>query len=679
MNVIFGLLGFLTLSRHTMFPMKNITSFSLDQSSSSFLPYLSPVFITLGSSSYCIDNGNNTIVNSLITLSICSNSPSQNWVWDWGGRLVSAQSSLCLDIQGSTVMSPPHNVTNGWELTQKLCGGIAGTQFWTLTPTHQLESNYTRGKCLTAYGNNPSLQLWDCTLDKREQLWESIIPVYPKLSGWTKPVISWTPLRKNDGSCKFFPDNHWSKVDISALPIHPQSTNLIQVVSGQKKTTLTPDQTFKSATALSGPNTWYWGFVAFGYPLNWIDSTSQPFTVVHANCGSAGTAGLMDYTNSLTMLPVPFNAGIENTPSVCKGSTVCTDAEDRHLTVLDNATCLIHEFWRSSPPEVSPNGTWETCMVETWNMSNIAYPNTCAWMSSNEAGIGVFTGMIRYDEVINGNINHVISMTAPWVGTAGAYPSRFGHNPQSKTNPNDVWFGMRLRVKSSYDCTWMRTASKVICNALKKYGLIIHDLGDAGILTSEARYEWISIQEQLQDINTLPFTAIEVVNTGCPLCLGGATCDTWLMKQCSYLPVSPEFTTAGGLIRSGYNTSLCLTVPSWSRSSGVAIKIQSCSNLSSGPNHQRWIYNTSSETIQNVGSNLCLEFTSIGSSVVQNHCVMSNTIPTFPNSSSQRWKWNSSTKSLSPNINATLCLTMNPTLNVIVVPCSGTSLQQFVA
>jgi hypothetical protein len=72
--------------------------------------------------------------------------------------------------------------------------------------------------------------------------------------------------------------------------------------------------------------------------------------------------------------------------------------------------------------------------------------------------------------------------------------------------------GLRLRLKASYDISTFTGQSRVILEALKKYGLIVADNGSNWYITGAADSRWSDTD--LNQLKTVPGTAFEVVDTG---------------------------------------------------------------------------------------------------------------------------------------------------------------------
>jgi hypothetical protein len=72
------------------------------------------------------------------------------------------------------------------------------------------------------------------------------------------------------------------------------------------------------------------------------------------------------------------------------------------------------------------------------------------WTSADAAGLPVFPGLVRHDEVIEqGAIRHALRFTCRRTRRAYVHPAR--HFASRLTDPDLPPMGMRVRLKASYD------------------------------------------------------------------------------------------------------------------------------------------------------------------------------------------------------------------------------------
>jgi len=255
--------------------------------------------------------------------------------------------------------------------------------------------------------------------------------------------------------------------DISSAPVDANSSTIISKWVGSVN--VHPD----------------WGTdPTYGIPYVVVDGTQS---LVNVNLGAYG-----DESDAGPM-PVPANAPVEG------GSS---SSGDRHVLVLDNGNCFLYELYNSS---VDSNGSWNADSTAVWDLlGDERRPYT--WTSADAAGLPIFPGLVRYDEVAAGKIQHAFRFTLP--KTSAAFTPPASHSAATTSDSTAPPMGTRLRLKSSYDISGFSTQMQVILTAMKKYGLILADNGSALYVTGVSDSRWGS---DLDSLKTVPASAFEVV------------------------------------------------------------------------------------------------------------------------------------------------------------------------
>jgi hypothetical protein len=270
--------------------------------------------------------------------------------------------------------------------------------------------------------------------------------------------------------CQVFPaDNPWNR-DISGDPLDPNSSNYIAHMNGNSKT-LHPD---------FGSNPTY------GIPFTVVSGTQPkaPITFDYADESDPGP------------YPIPPDAPIE-------GGTASTG--DRHVLVLEKDSCLLYETFDSH--YVGPG--WSCGSGAVFDLkSNQLRPDY--WTSADAAGLPILPGLVRYDEVAAGQINHAIRFTVRSTQRAFIHPAT--HYASSNTDPNAPPMGLRVRLKAGYDISGFTGAARVILAAMKKYGMILADNGSDWFFTGAMDPRWND--EDLNQLKSAPGSAFEVVYSG---------------------------------------------------------------------------------------------------------------------------------------------------------------------
>ena len=134
-----------------------------------------------------------------------------------------------------------------------------------------------------------------------------------------------------------------------------------------------------------------------------------------------------------------------------------------------------------------PDGSWHAGSGAVYNLS--AYRlRPAGWTSADAAGLAILPGLVRYEEVAAGHIDHAIRFTAPATRRAYIWPAR--HYASSITDPSYPPMGQRFRLKASFNTSGYPYQARVILNALKKYGMILADNGGAWYITGVPDSRW---------------------------------------------------------------------------------------------------------------------------------------------------------------------------------------------
>lgn len=191
--------------------------------------------------------------------------------------------------------------------------------------------------------------------------------------------------------------------------------------------------------------------------------------------------------------PIPANPQIEGGPS---------STGDRHVLVVDKDHCILYELYGAYP---NGNGTWHAGSGVKFDMkSNAMRP--AGWTSADAAGLAILPGLVRYDEVASGSVNHVIRMTVP--STAASYLWPASHKAPHGTGGPPM--GTRIRLKSTADLSHVDPSVLPIAKALQKYGAIVADNGSAWFISGEPDDRWNN--DALSTLGSIKGSAFEIVN-----------------------------------------------------------------------------------------------------------------------------------------------------------------------
>ena len=168
-----------------------------------------------------------------------------------------------------------------------------------------------------------------------------------------------------------------------------------------------------------------------------------------------------------------------------------------------------HAASTSSAGSSDSGGRWHAWAGATWNLrSNRVRP--AGWTSADAAGLPIFPGLARYDEVRRGVIDHALRFTVERTRRAYLYPAR--HYASDLTAANLPPMGLRVRLKASFDVRPFPKQARIVLVALKRYGMIVADNGADWYITGAPNRGWSN--DQLHTLGRVTGSNFEVVDTG---------------------------------------------------------------------------------------------------------------------------------------------------------------------
>jgi hypothetical protein len=263
-------------------------------------------------------------------------------------------------------------------------------------------------------------------------------------------------------------DNPWNR-DVSGLPVDPNSANYlagIAALGGNQK--LHAD---------------FGGDGAYGIPYITVPGTQSPVPIDFGLYGDESDPG---------PYPIPLAAPVEG-------------GSDAHVLAVDRDHCKLYELFAAS----AGTSRWSADSGAVFDLtSNALRPD--GWTSADAAGLPIFAGLARYDEVANGHIDHALRFTVSKTQNAYLHPAT--HFASSDSNPNLPPMGLRLRLKANFNVSSYSGQARVVLDALKKYGMIVADNGSNWFISGAVDTRWNDTD--LDQLKTVPGSAFEVVNTG---------------------------------------------------------------------------------------------------------------------------------------------------------------------
>ena len=174
------------------------------------------------------------------------------------------------------------------------------------------------------------------------------------------------------------------------------------------------------------------------------------------------------------------------------------------MIAFDRDGCLLYELFDARPV----GGAWQAASGARYDLTSNAL-RPAGWTSADAAGLPIFPGLVRYDEVAAGVIDHAIRFTAPQTQRAYVWPAR--HFASSDSDPGLPPMGQRFRLRADFDTSGFHPDVQVILTAMKRYGLILADNGSSWFVSGSPDPRWDNdALRQLRQLAGSDFEAVDV-------------------------------------------------------------------------------------------------------------------------------------------------------------------------
>ena len=270
------------------------------------------------------------------------------------------------------------------------------------------------------------------------------------------------------GGCPVFPGDSWWNVDISGYPVHPNSAGFLRRIGEVGGDVMHPD---------FGSNP------SYGIPYVVVPASQPAVPITYTSWGNESDPG---------PFPIPLNAPVEG-------------GSDRHVLTVQEGTCLLYELFGAQ----RTTSGWAAASGARFDLrSNALRP--AGWTSADAAGLPILPGLVRYDEVAAGRIPHALRVT--FAATQQGYITPARHFASDSSDPNLPPMGLRLRLRAGFDISGYTGQSRVVLEALRRYGMLVADNGSNWFVSGATDPRWND--DDLDQLKRVPASAFEVVDTG---------------------------------------------------------------------------------------------------------------------------------------------------------------------
>lgn len=298
-------------------------------------------------------------------------------------------------------------------------------------------------------------------------------------------------LRANLNGWLPFPSDNWWNTRIDGFAVSANSTTYINRMEVE-----VPSGKVGFGDGFNPDSPWY------GIPFYVVDNTTPDVAVTFTTYPTESDPG-----------PYPLPSDIYAIEGYYPGVPAPGAGTDRHVCVYHRDRQILYELNGAD----FTAGVWTARNGAKWDCTQNLY-RTAGWTSGDAAGLALFPGIAKAEEVLAGEITHALRMT---LATAAIQFRKYVKPGSHATasNPNDAFnasrppMSARMRLKASFSETGYSVYALRVIKCLKRYGVYIADNGGHGALQAAGGTSWpISVFNELS--GNIPLSQFEFPTLG---------------------------------------------------------------------------------------------------------------------------------------------------------------------
>jgi hypothetical protein len=292
----------------------------------------------------------------------------------------------------------------------------------------------------------------------------------------------------------------------------PQGGGVDQTASAQTATTL------PGTSCPAFPADDVWNAPVTGLPVDadsatWLASMDAGTTYLHPDYGPSGRPKkpygipwqIVPAGTPVTPVKFAYAAESDPGPYPLSRSTPIEGGSDRHALMVDPTTCTLYETWDT---HYRSRGRSKAGSGAIWDLGSDAL-RPAGWTSADAAGLPVLPGLVNYDEVASGSMDHAVRFTVQCTQQSYLWPAR---HEAGQDDPSCPPMGARFRLDAGFTLPSSACAAmcQTVITTLKTYGLILADNGSNWFFQGTADTRWSSTDVgQLKQIPADAFVAVD--------------------------------------------------------------------------------------------------------------------------------------------------------------------------
>jgi hypothetical protein len=212
-------------------------------------------------------------------------------------------------------------------------------------------------------------------------------------------------------------------------------------------------------------------------------------------------------------VPLPTNGNTEGSATYACNATV----NDCHVLVYERDQRRLYELYQATSTATGFTAygafVWDLDKAYT----DVLRGDQCT--SADAAGLPIAALLPTADEVASGTVAHSLRFILPnarMKRQVYVRPATHAGGPSS-THPDAPPYGVRFRLRASFDETPYNANARVIIRAMKTYGMILSDGGNIALTFADDRLsaaKWSNLGIGAQTFNSIGVSNFEVVDLG---------------------------------------------------------------------------------------------------------------------------------------------------------------------
>jgi hypothetical protein len=252
--------------------------------------------------------------------------------------------------------------------------------------------------------------------------------------------------------------------------------------------------------------------IDFSIPLFFGDS-STPRQTVNGPSGGTYCYGGPDCDPVPMQMPLPAGGNMEGSVNY----TCDTANNDCHVLVVETDTKQLYELYNAT----QAGSSVDALGAFIWNLTK-EYPDNLRGdqcTSADAAGFPIAGLLPTADEVAAGGVKHALRFILPnnhMKKGVYVHPATHAGGPSS-SDANAPPYGVRLRLKASFDESSYGSGPQLILHALKTYGMLLSDGGNIALTFADDRTsgsKWAAQGITAQTFEAIQVSDFEVVDLG---------------------------------------------------------------------------------------------------------------------------------------------------------------------